>query len=510
MLKNIAVLIDADNASAKTIDGVLFAIGKLGHIATKKIYGDWSISGLSSSWQEAILRHAIDPMQQFAYVKGKNATDIALVIEAMDLLHSNEYDGFCLVSSDSDFASLAVRIRKNDIKVYGFGRKEAVSSFRQACDEFFEVESLSAQNNTSQQVDIWDNKKLKGDTKLLHALKDSVIQNIKEDEWVGYSQIAGYFKKHYTDIDIKKYGYNKLIQLYQVIDLFSVNTNKENKQLIIKLKNNDLGTPNQKYTTKQLQNDKQLIQAIKTLITNNPKSDDEWCNISYVASELNKNPNIHLEKYGYKKFSDLITAIYLFDIKKQSNSVYVKLKNQQPTNLIADTPKIQETHKTLTLANIAQTPLILTGDINIYIHTPPKIDAVLWRLGNDKKVRHDGDMIFYGQPQSDDGMIELDGNTDYHRFICRLKQTTDIRQMVFTISHEDDNITHPHPAKVVIEQAGRQLFVDEFALTQEMARSAILFSLVQVETGWQFVPRNQFIRHDLRQLCTVFGVAVDD
>lgn len=136
MLKRIAVLIDADNASAKTIDDVFSAIVKLGYVATKKIYGDWGQAGLSG-WQEAILRHAIDPMQQFAYVKGKNATDIAMVIEAMDLLHSGEYDGFCLVSSDSDFASLAVRIRKSGIKVYGFGRKEAVISFRQACDEFF-------------------------------------------------------------------------------------------------------------------------------------------------------------------------------------------------------------------------------------------------------------------------------------------------------------------------------------------------------------------------------------
>ena len=141
MLQNIAVLIDGDNASVKNIDVILQAIEKIGKISTKKIYGDWGQAGLSS-WQEAILRHAIDPMQQFAYVKGKNATDIALVIEAMDLLHSGEYDGFCLVSSDSDFASLAVRIRKSGVKVFGFGEKKAVVSFRQACDEFFEVEKL--------------------------------------------------------------------------------------------------------------------------------------------------------------------------------------------------------------------------------------------------------------------------------------------------------------------------------------------------------------------------------
>lgn len=94
MLNSLAVLIDADNASAKTIDDVFKAIEKLGKISAKKIYGDWSMLGLSASWQDSILRHAIDPMQQFAYVKGKNATDIALVIEAMDLLHSGEYMAF--------------------------------------------------------------------------------------------------------------------------------------------------------------------------------------------------------------------------------------------------------------------------------------------------------------------------------------------------------------------------------------------------------------------------------
>lgn len=212
MLQNIVVLIDGDNASAKYIDVVIQTIEKLGKIGIKKIYGDWG-AGLVG-WKEAILRHAIDPMQQFAYVKGKNATDIALVIEAMDLLHSGEYDGFCLVSSDSDFASLAVRIRKSGLKAYGFGRKEAVSSFRQACDEFFEVEKLSTKTQTVQQIGVWDNKKLKGDTQLLNALKDSLTQNIKDNERANYAQIASHFKKHYADIDIKKYGYNKLIQLY--------------------------------------------------------------------------------------------------------------------------------------------------------------------------------------------------------------------------------------------------------------------------------------------------------
>ena len=138
-LKSIAVLIDADNASAKNIGLILQEIAKLGHITCKKIYGDWGNARIKS-WQEALLKYAIDPMQQFAYVKGKNATDIGLVIEAMDLLYSDKYDCFCLISSDSDFTSLAVRIRQDSVKVFGFGNRSTVDAFTKACDSFYYIE----------------------------------------------------------------------------------------------------------------------------------------------------------------------------------------------------------------------------------------------------------------------------------------------------------------------------------------------------------------------------------
>ena len=135
-LNSIAVLIDADNASAKNIGYVLTKIETLGNITCKKLYGDWGSSHIQS-WREALLKYAIDPMQQFAYVKGKNATDIGMTIEAMDLLYSGNYDGFCLVSSDSDFTSLALRIRRNNIQVFGFGNYNTVKEFTQSCDQFF-------------------------------------------------------------------------------------------------------------------------------------------------------------------------------------------------------------------------------------------------------------------------------------------------------------------------------------------------------------------------------------
>ena len=134
----LAVLIDADNAPADIIDALLEEIAKYGIASVKRIYGDWS-SGLKK-WKTALLPHAITPVQQFAYTKGKNATDMALVIDAMDLLYSNTFDGFCIVSSDSDFTRLASRIRENGLTVYGFGEKKTPESFRKACDKFIYTE----------------------------------------------------------------------------------------------------------------------------------------------------------------------------------------------------------------------------------------------------------------------------------------------------------------------------------------------------------------------------------
>ena len=141
-LNNIAVLIDADNTSAKSIGEVLKKIAKLGTIGCKKAFGDWSCAHLQS-WQSELLTYVIDPVQQFAFIKGKNATDIAMVIEAMDLLYSQEFDGFCLVSSDSDFTPLAIRIRQNKVKAIGFGKRNTNDAFIKSCDDFYYIENLT-------------------------------------------------------------------------------------------------------------------------------------------------------------------------------------------------------------------------------------------------------------------------------------------------------------------------------------------------------------------------------
>ena len=137
----LAVLIDADNASPRIAAGLFEEIAKIGEASVRRIYGDFSGTRLKA-WADILSKHAIIPYQQFAYTTGKNASDIALVIDAMDLLHSGRFDGFCLVSSDSDFTRLASRVREQGLDAYGFGQRKTPEAFRQACKRFFFTENL--------------------------------------------------------------------------------------------------------------------------------------------------------------------------------------------------------------------------------------------------------------------------------------------------------------------------------------------------------------------------------
>src|SRR5450432_3149973 len=143
-LPRFAVLIDADNTSPQIAGGLFEEVAKFGEASVRRIYGDFSGTKLKS-WSDILQKHAIDPYQQFSYTKGKNASDIALVIDAMDLLHSGRFDGFCLVSSDSDFTRLASRLREQGADVYGFGKQKTPESFRQACRKFIYTENLMPQ-----------------------------------------------------------------------------------------------------------------------------------------------------------------------------------------------------------------------------------------------------------------------------------------------------------------------------------------------------------------------------
>lgn len=233
--KKLAVLIDADNAPADVIDRLLEEIAKYGIASVKRIYGDWS-HGLSK-WKAALLPHAIIPVQQFAYTKGKNATDMALVIDAMDLLYSNNFDGFCLVSSDSDFTRLASRIRESGLEVYGFGEKKTPESFRQACDKFtyleiFRPQKTQPNKNHQPTRQPTENNGNQDTAKLTHLIKRAVKENADDLGWANLGPIGSYISKISPDFDSRLYGYSKLSDLIKSLDLFEHRS--DNNQLQIR------------------------------------------------------------------------------------------------------------------------------------------------------------------------------------------------------------------------------------------------------------------------------------
>src|SRR5215475_13295436 len=183
----LAVLIDADNASAKIADGLFEEIAKIGEASVRRIYGDFS-NARSRGWADILSKHAIIPQQQFAYTTGKNASDITLVIDAMDLLHSGRFDGFCLVSSDSDFTRLAARIREQGVDVFGFGEQKTPESFRQACRRFVYTENLRT-GVANKDADVTA-KSLLPVSAATPIIKKVITQMESEDGWVALGEVG--------------------------------------------------------------------------------------------------------------------------------------------------------------------------------------------------------------------------------------------------------------------------------------------------------------------------------
>ena len=184
----LAVLIDADNASAKIADGLFEEIAKIGEASVRRIYGDFS-NARSKGWADILSKHAIIPQQQFAYTTGKNASDITLVIDAMDLLHGGRFDGFCLVSSDSDFTRLAARIREHGVDVFGFGEQKTPESFRQACRRFVYTENLLGGAANSQDA-ASRSQPLQPPDAATPIIKKVIAQMESEDGWVALGEVG--------------------------------------------------------------------------------------------------------------------------------------------------------------------------------------------------------------------------------------------------------------------------------------------------------------------------------
>lgn len=217
----LAVLIDADNAQPSIVEGLLAEIANYGIASVKRIYGDWTAPGLKG-WKEVLLQYSIQPIQQFAYTKGKNATDSAMIIDAMDLLYTGDFNGFCLVSSDSDFTKLASRIRESGLVVYGFGEQKTPSPFVSACDKFIYTEVLRAKTDESKAIAKKSSAKLKQDTKLVSLLRNAVEASSDESGWAHLGPVGSNIAKQSPEFDPRNYGYVKLGELVSATGLFDV------------------------------------------------------------------------------------------------------------------------------------------------------------------------------------------------------------------------------------------------------------------------------------------------
>jgi len=221
----LAVLIDADNASASLIEPLLAEIARFGVATTRRMYGDWTTPHLAP-WKETVLKYSIQPMQQFRNTTGKNASDSAMIIDAMDLLHGGRLDGFCLVSSDSDFTRLAARIREHGLPVYGFGESKTPRPFVVACDRFIFTDVLagaSAEHEDGNAKKAPPLKNLKGDTKLVNLLRETVEASSDENGWAPLQVVGSKLNQKEPDFDPRNYGFARLRPLVDAIGLFEVN-----------------------------------------------------------------------------------------------------------------------------------------------------------------------------------------------------------------------------------------------------------------------------------------------
>jgi len=218
--KRLAVLIDADNASPKIITGLLEEIATYGIASVKRIYGNWTSPSLVS-WKDVLLKFAIQPIQQFEYTVGKNSTDSAMIIDAMDLLYNGKLDGFCIVSSDSDFTKLASRIREEGLTVYGFGEKKTPKAFVGACDKFVYTEILRENNKGYKQTRV-TKKQLLNDDALIDLLFNAVEDAANENGWSHLGTVGQTIANKSPEFDPRNYGFKKLGELIKYLGLFTI------------------------------------------------------------------------------------------------------------------------------------------------------------------------------------------------------------------------------------------------------------------------------------------------
>lgn len=297
-----AILIDSENVPPKYIGNILDEISTKGTATIRRIYGDWSNG--SNSWsKDCMLENSIHPIQQFGYTRGKNATDSAMIIDAMDLLYTGDLNGFCLVSSDSDFTRLAERLREAGKYVIGMGESKTPTAFRRACTNFIILDALEKEN-------IEDNTELVLKVTDIKKIKTTIFKILDENEDKGKSthlgEIGSGLTKRFSDFDVRNYGYSKLsVFIEEAFDTFSID--KNGRTMIVRKRNNikakdEIGN--------------MIVEILK-------ENSGKVSNMGKLKEELKKRDKLFSAKsYGYSKFSSFIKSFNQFRIN--GNEVSLK------------------------------------------------------------------------------------------------------------------------------------------------------------------------------------------
>lgn len=288
--KRFALLIDADNISAKYIGDILEELSTYGIITYKRIYGDWT-STQSSKWKERLLENSVIPIQQFSNTIGKNATDSTLIIDAMDILYTGNVEGFCIVSSDSDFTRLASRLRESGMEVIGMGEEKTPRSFRVACSRFINLENLGNQDENTESKDKQDDTNTIRREAVYNAIINIITENENKGKSVELGSVGNRLVNMYPDFDVRNYGYSLLSRFLEDSGLFQM----EKKHSII---------------TISLKDDKKSKEEIKEYInTVISASGKKGIGLSELSNLVHgKYNSFNVKDYGYSQFSKFIQS----------------------------------------------------------------------------------------------------------------------------------------------------------------------------------------------------------
>lgn len=292
--RRFAVLIDADNVSPKYIKYILNEVSDLGVATYKRIYGDWTDTE-KKSWKNVLLDWSVNPIQQYSYTTGKNSTDSAMIIDAMDILYSGNVDGFCLVSSDSDFTRLAQRLREAGMFVMGIGEQKTPKPFRAACDAFKILEIISSEDTPEDVVPV----KVSTD-EIEKVITKLLIENNSQNQPVNLAKVGNFLTKRFSDFDVRNYGYSKLSTFLE-----SLNSNDFH---VVKLHNGYFVQEKTASVPKS-----EIEKEICRLIKNNKGRVD---NLSIIHEDLKKTfPSFDVKQYGFSRLSSFIRSFNTFRIK---------------------------------------------------------------------------------------------------------------------------------------------------------------------------------------------------